>query len=71
MVSGFLAKGYKLADDCLLDGGNKISNLDFILVTRAGYCDPKWEVVFGRNGSSLNSQTPIGLILKGDSQQTL
>lgn len=36
----FVAKGYTLADELLLSGGDVISNIDFILGAKSGYCIP-------------------------------
>ena len=66
LVQGILNKGYDLADDFLLKDSEEISNLDFILGTRNGYCLPETETVFGREGKSILSQTPYGVLLKGE-----
>ena len=67
VVSGFVNKGYNLADKFLLDDrSNEISNINFILGTKSSYVVPDHEILFGCTKQSLYSDTPIGVMLKGD-----
>lgn len=69
IVDDFVRKGYNLADEQLVNCNDKIDNIGFILGTKSGYCVPETEVIFGEEGLSLYSQTPLGVILKGDASQ--
>ena len=71
IVDEFVRKGYHLADEQLVNGNDKIDNIGFILGTKSGYCVPEMDVIFGKEGLSLYSQTPLGVILKGDAHQLM
>ena len=66
VVRGFQEKGYVLADKFLTDTSNCIDNVDLILGTESTYCMPDHDIVFGAEGKSVYSETPHGIILKGD-----
>ena len=70
-VDEFVRKGYHLADEQLVNGTDKIDDICFILGTKFGYCLPETDVIFGKEGLSLYSQTPVGIILKGDAHQLM
>jgi len=69
IVQQILNKGYTLADEHLLQLESKIENLDLIIGTRSCFIIPEQDIMFGE--SSLYSQTPTGILLKGDSEQML
>ena len=71
IVDEFVRKGYHLADEQLVNGTDKIDNIGFILGTKSGYCVPETDLIFGKEGLSLYSQTPLGVILKGDAHQLM
>ena len=66
VVTGFIDKGYTLADSNLVNCVDKISGVDFILGTKSGYCLPESEKLFGQDSLSIYSETSIGILLKGD-----
>ena len=66
VVRGFQNKGYSLADSFLTSKSTCIDDIDFILGSKSSYCIPDSEVIFGKKGKSVYSQTPYGIILKGD-----
>ena len=69
VASEVFRRGYKLADPCLINCNDQITNIEFILGTKHGYCLPESEVLFGQH--SLLSITPMGVLLKGDTEQLL
>lgn len=71
VVSGFLHKGYKLADEKLTVSSDQISGLDLILGTKGAFCIPVSDVLFGKDQRSVYSETPMGIIIKGDIDQIL
>ena len=71
IVRSFTEKCYKLADEFLLNSGDHICGIDLILGTKSGYCIPDSEIIFGHNGQSVYSQTPYGIMLKGDMDRLL
>ncbi|XP_066947446.1 uncharacterized protein [Macrobrachium rosenbergii] len=71
VVDSFLMQGYKLADESLKNCQDEISDIEFILGCKSSYCIPDSEVLFGERKMSLYSQTPLGIILKGDINQLL
>ena len=64
--SGFIGKGYLLADKLLNENSNSLSNIGFILGTKFSFCIPTSEVLFGENSQSLYAKTPLGVAFKGD-----
>ena len=66
VVDGFLSKGYKLADEILINCSDTISNIDIILGSKSGSCIPETEITFGETNQSMYSKTPHGVLLKGD-----
>ena len=66
VTGAFVDKGFKLADEYLFDKLDYISNIEFILGTTSGYCIPETEILFGKDNCSLFSNTPVGVLLKGD-----
>ena len=71
IVRSFTEKGYKLADEFLLNSGDHICGIDLILGTKSGYCILDSEIIFGHNGQSVYSQTPCGIMLNGDVDRLL
>lgn len=67
----FVDKGFQLADNYLLEGNDRISDIDFILGSKSSYCVPETDVLFGRENMSVYSLTPLGVMLKGDINQLL
>ena len=66
IVSKFMSKGYKLADEKLLDPENEsIANLDMILGSNATHCLPQSDRALG--SESMFAETPHGVLLMGDS----
>ena len=66
VVKMFTSRGFKLADNKLINYIDNISNLNFILGSKSNYCIPEQDILFGKNNHSVYSQTPIGIMLKGD-----
>ena len=66
VVSGFVSKGYKLADRRLLNSADRIDNIQLILGSESMHCIPEKEVVFGKLNDSIYSDTSLGILLKGD-----
>ena len=64
----FHNKGYKLADPNLINCRDEVSNLDFILGTKAAYCLKHNEVSFGPGQDSLYADTDLGVMLMGDTK---
>ena len=71
IVDGFLSKGYKMADRKLLHCEDEISDIQIILGSKSGYCVPETEITFGMQNKSLYSETPCGVMLKGDVKMLL
>ena len=65
IVRNFVSKGYKLADDFLLNGSDIIDNLDLLLGTGAAYCFIDQTIAFGRDSGSVYSNCDIGVMLLG------
>ncbi|XP_068225059.1 uncharacterized protein [Palaemon carinicauda] len=66
VVSGFVSKGYKLADQGLLNSTDRIDNIKFILGSESLHCIPEKDIVFGKSNDSIYSDTCLGILLKGD-----
>ena len=66
VVSGFVSKGYKLADCRLLNFADRIDNIQLILGSESMHCIPEKEVIFGKLNDSIYSDTSLGILLKGD-----
>ena len=71
VVEGFKQKGYQLADDYLAQSSDSINKIQFILGSKNAYCLPDKDVIYGRNGKSVYSDTSLGIMLKGDIQQII
>ena len=61
----FTDKGYKLADDFLLEGSDEIGEIDFILGNSDSQVMPQREVQFGSPVASVYSVSPFGILLIG------
>ena len=66
VVAGFTSKGYSLVDDRIKYCKDEISDIQIILGSKSSYCIPESEVTFGNKNQSLYSDTPYGIMLKGD-----
>lgn len=71
VVEFFINQGKPLADKLLYRDPTYIDNFDFILGANSSYCLPEKEVTFGKNNSSVYSETEIGVLLKGEIPQLL
>ncbi len=71
VVQGFVQKGYKLADEKLLKGGDDISNIDFILGTKSAFCAIATEISFGPNRTSVYAQSEMGVMLLDETKSML
>ena len=70
VIKEFTDRGYDLVDDNLV-GKDKIDNIEFILGVKSAFCLPESEIVFGKEGKSVYSSTPAGILLKGDIDQLI
>ena len=66
VVQVFQSKGYVLDDEFLTSNSTCINNINLILGTKSSYRIPDSEILFGKDGKSVYSQTPYGIILKGE-----
>lgn len=71
LAMAFVDKGYQLADDYLLAGGDVINNIKFMLGTKSAYCLKTTEVSFGPNEDSIYANTVQGVMLVGDVSRAL
>lgn len=71
IVNTFIDKGYNLADKSLINCGDKISEIKFILGTTSAHCVPESSVVFGEAQKSMYSDTPLGVMLIGNIDRIL
>ena len=66
VASQFKQRGYTLADTNLLKSPDKVKPVQIILGVKNSYVLPEREIVFGHEGNSVYSLTPVGVVLKGD-----
>lgn len=71
LAMAFVDKGYRLADEALLAGGDVIHNIKFMLGTKSAYCLKSNEVSFGPNEDSIYANTAQGVMLMGDVSKAL
>ena len=71
IVKVFQDNKLPLADSFLSPHENEINNLQFILGTKGAYCLPESDVVIGQDVKSVYSNTPSGILLRGDAAQLL
>ena len=67
----FIQKGYTLADKTLVNGGNSISDLDFLLGAKSAYCLRHQEIPFGPNKDAIFADTELGIMILGDVRKLL
>ena len=58
--------GLKLADSFLNVSDNEVTGLDFILGTKGAFCLPESDTLIGYDVMSVYSNTPCGVLLRGD-----
>ncbi|XP_068245280.1 uncharacterized protein [Palaemon carinicauda] len=66
VASHFSAKGYTLADKQLLNNGDELNSIDFILGTNSAHCTMASTVRFGQDSPSVYFQTSFGVMLLGN-----
>ena len=71
LVENFMSKGYRFADKMLNVRENSISNINMIVGSKSSHVIPEREILFGREENSCYSQSPAGVLLKGDIQSLL
>ena len=66
IVTGFMDKGYKMADEFLAGDSDEISDIDFVMGADASYCIPE-TVLFGISPKpSVYCRSELGVMLMGD-----
>ena len=68
IVEGFKNKGYSLADQCLVNHLDEISDIKLLLGSDNDYVLPTSTVVFGPSTPSTFLDSPLGVLLNGDSR---
>lgn len=66
VVDGFIAKGYKIADEFLLSRSNVISNIQLVMGMNDSYVLPEKQTTFGEHIPSVFSETKAGIMLMGN-----
>ena len=72
IVTGFMDKGYKMADEFLTGDSDDISDIDFVMGVDASYCIPEETVLFGSSPKpSVYCRSELGVMLMGDTGNML
>ena len=69
VVTAFVQKGYRMADETLDSYTSQIDNIDFILGSDYSYVLPGNDIVFGTNDSSMYTITALGILLTGSGER--
>ena len=71
-MTGFMDKGYKMADEFLTGDSDDISGIDFVMGVDASYCIPEETVLFGSSPKpSVYCRSELGVMLMGDTGNML
>ena len=72
IVTGFMDKGYKMADEFLTGDSDDISDIDFVMGADTSYCIPEETVLFGSSPKpSVCCRSELGEMLMGDTGNML
>ena len=72
IVTGFMDKGYKMANEFLTGDSDDISVIDFVMGADTSYCIPEETVLFGSSPKpSVCCRSELGEMLMGDTGNML
>lgn len=71
IAAAFRQRGYKLADEGLFTSGELVADIGLVLGSESRHILPCTDVVFGNKNRSIFIQTPIGIMLSGNTNVLL